>query len=59
VSIAQLNPEQVGMLMEVVKVVIVLAVTFMVAKIVSKVFGKVFEKTPFPEGDRAWDCSGF
>lgn len=49
-SIGQLNPEQVGMLMEVVKVVIVLAATFMVAKIVSKVLGKVFEKTPFPEG---------
>lgn len=48
--IAQLNPEQVGMLMEVVKVVIVLAATYMVAKIVSKVLGKVFEKTPFPEG---------
>jgi len=50
VSIAQLNPEQVGMLMEVVKVVIVLAATFMVAKIVSKVLGKVFKKMPFPEG---------
>ena len=49
-SIGQLNPEQVGMLMEVVKVVVVLAATYMVAKIVSKVLGKVFEKTPFPEG---------
>lgn len=48
--IGQLNPEQVGMLMEVVKVVVVLAVTYVVAKIVSKVLGKVFEKTPFPEG---------
>ncbi|MBA7493751.1 Miniconductance mechanosensitive channel MscM [subsurface metagenome] len=49
-SIAQLNPEQVGLLMEVVKVVIALAATFIVAKIVSKVLGKVFERTPFPEG---------
>ncbi|MCW3994131.1 MAG: mechanosensitive ion channel [Candidatus Bathyarchaeota archaeon] len=49
-SIAQLNPEQVGMLMEVVKVVVILAATFMVAKIVSKVLGKVFKKMPFPEG---------
>lgn len=48
--IAQLNSEQVGMLMAVVKVVIALAATFMVAKIVSKVLGKVFEKTTFPEG---------
>lgn len=46
----QLSPEQVGMLMEVVKVVVVLAATYMVAKIVSEVLGKVFEKTPFPEG---------
>jgi len=50
VSIAQLNPEQVGMLVEVVKVIVTLAATFMVAKIVSKVLGKVFERTPFPEG---------
>ena len=49
-SIGQLNPEQVGILMEVVKVVIALAATFMVAKIVSKVLGKVFEKMPFPGG---------
>jgi len=34
VSIVQLNPEQVGMLVEVVKVVVVLAATFMVAKMV-------------------------
>ena len=49
-AIAQLNPEQVCMLMEVVKVVVVLAVTYVVAKVVSKVLGKVFERTPFPEG---------
>ena len=49
-AIVQLNPEQVEMLIEVIKVVIALAATFMVAKIVSKVLGKVFEKTPFPEG---------
>jgi len=50
VSIAQLNSEQVGMLMAVVKVVIALAATLLVAKIVSKVPGKVFEKTTFPAG---------
>lgn len=53
-SIAQLNPEQVRMLMEVVKVVVVLAATYVVARIVSKVLGKVFEKTPFPEGIERW-----
>jgi len=50
VSIGQLSHEQVGMLVEVVKVVVVLAATYMMAKMVSKVLGKVFEKTPFPEG---------
>lgn len=49
-SIVQLNPEQVAMLLEVVKVIIALAATFMVAKMVSKALSKVFEKTPFPEG---------
>jgi hypothetical protein len=42
VSIGQLSHEQVGMLVEVVKVV-VLAATYMMAKMVSKVLGKVFE----------------
>lgn len=49
-AIAQLTPEQTGMLVEVVRVVITLAATYVVAKIVSKGLSKVFEKTPFPEG---------
>lgn len=48
--ITQLNPEQMEMLTEVVKVIIALAATYIVAKIVSKALSRVFEKTPFPEG---------
>jgi len=50
VSIAQLSSEQMGMLIEVVKVVVTLAFTYIVAKVVSRVLGGVFERTPFPEG---------
>jgi small-conductance mechanosensitive channel len=35
--------------MQVIKIVMVLAVTYLVAKVVSRTFAKVFEKTPFPE----------
>lgn len=48
--ITQLNPEQMKMLTEVVKVIITLAATYVVAKIVSKALNRVFERTPFPEG---------
>lgn len=48
--ITQLNPEQMGMLIDVVKVILTLAMTYFVAKIVSKALSKAFEKTPFPEG---------
>jgi MscS family membrane protein len=48
--IVQLNPEQMRMLVEIVKVIITLAATYIVAKIVSKALSKIFEKTPFPEG---------
>lgn len=49
-SITQLNPEQTEMLIDVVKVILILAVTYFVAKIFSKALSKAFEKTPFPEG---------
>ena len=41
-SIAQLSSEQVGMLVDVVKVVVTLAFTYIVAKIVSRVLGGGF-----------------